>query len=1186
MSVMQKFVSFILLFLLVGSSVPTAHETEMSTETSYSTSARATGVDLTVTDTSFSYTLASDEEQYRMFSSNHPVPGFNRDEMIYVVDTVVDVPIQLVIMVKNLGTASSGNINVNIIALHNEYSFFEMLNETVQMTALSGGNSNSVSKIITPTYSGNHTLVIRVTSAVLDDNAQNDVKTVSFTVASTYFNCDSLVGWTPGTQWGISTDTALSMGSSCHVGNGQSSSYTNNLATSLVTPVMDMSDAVSNPTRTNGLSFFYTGSVQFPADVLKIQVLTAMGSWYQLGSISNSIDQNFDDSASYQTFSINHAGATSPLIPIPQEHFHSQTQFRFLFESDVQFTDIGYYLDELVFVYDQKVRQEEYALSSNGISTIGSVAGEWGTVSVQITNDGNISDTLLPEIIGLPAGWDVYFAYPSGVSINTQSGILLYPGESKYIDVKFQPDLNATTGLQQMIFKGSSNQYPEVNTTLPMQFQVLPDREPYIIAPEIAPLCPPGNTCPFTIEVQNIGDATDVFDLEIDTSALPQNWDVNFAWTQDSSVLVRQDTPAYVDFSLTMPTDAIPDSRYSFVLTATSQNSSLRSHSLSIEVTASMISNATIVVSEYQKQKDLTINAGETVSIDYTIWNNASRQDIFTVSLLYDLPGQWVIELPALNNAVINSQSSTSFKIYVTAPDTGQAGDYAPTITPVLKSVRSGMEFQGMPYDGIIVSIVSDLELRLIESPDTLTPGVPTMVLLELENNGNGHVSALLSSPTIPEQWDWWMRIDNANHSGPIELSAPYDDEDIVLIEVWLLLPSTEKAEELNLIEFTVMNTDGLTDLNINDNAISFESYTESIRIPSLIAGESEMTAGVGDIVSVNITVKNMGNALDKSFLVSASVSTSPPFQNITSTLNIGDFEKFNSLVMDAGQEVLVEVDMIIPEDMPLNTRIIVTFDVMAGMNSEQLPYELRHEILILVDKQRKMQAEMSLQPEQEFTTGVPAPFWINLTSFSTQPEQYMVTVTQPEQWQTVCQGILVNETGQQLEHSAGHVTQRNTNMMCELHRLGGDANGEVTVRIETVDGVLSWSDSRTFNFKIVESDGFKMNAELIASSLAGILFVAVVMTMLLRKKRNQTDSHTQKVLIELSEPTPSGPPVTSFGPPVSYIPGPSPTEDVVRSVDSERVSTGPEVPLEGLPDGWTIEQWQYYGQQYLDTKQ
>ena len=164
--------------------MPTWHEEVMQDTSQYSTSARATGVDVTVTDVSFSYTTPGDEEQYRMFSSNYPVPGFNRPAMLYIVDAVIDVPIQLDIMIENIGTVSSGTIDVNIKVLHNEYTLFEMINETVQLGALSGGNSNSVAKVITPTYAGNHTLVIRATSTVLDDNIQNDVQTGSFTVAS------------------------------------------------------------------------------------------------------------------------------------------------------------------------------------------------------------------------------------------------------------------------------------------------------------------------------------------------------------------------------------------------------------------------------------------------------------------------------------------------------------------------------------------------------------------------------------------------------------------------------------------------------------------------------------------------------------------------------------------------------------------------------------------------------------------------------------------------------------------------------------------------------------------------------------------------------------------------------------------------------------------------------------------
>ena len=1187
---MQKLVSILFLCLFVGSSFSAFHDAELGEHTSREASARATGVDVTVTDISFSYTTAGDEEQYRMFSSNYPVIGFNRPAELYIVDAVVNVPIQVDIIVENLGTSNSGTIDVNIKVLHNEYSLFEMVNETVLMNSLNGGNSDTVSQVFTPTYSGNHTLVIRSTSSLLDDNAQNDENVGSFTVASQYLNCDELIGWSAGMQWGLSTDTALSMGSSCHVGNGQSSTYSNNLVTALVTPVMDMSDAVSNPTRTNGLGFYYTGSV-VAGDVLKIEVLSAMGGWYQLGSISNSIDQNFVDGQDYQTFSVTHAGATSPLLPVPQEYFHSQTQFRFLFESDASETDIGYFLDELVFVYDQKVRPEEYSLSSNGVSTVGSVPGQWGNVRVEVTNDGNISDSVLPEISGLPAGWNIYFANPSGVSINSEIGVLLAPGESKFIDIKIKPDGNATTGLQQMVFRGVSSQYDTINTTLAMQFQVVPDREPYVVKPELTPSCPPGNTCPISIEVRNLGDATDVFDLVIDSSTLPNGWGVQFAWTQDSSILVRTDTPVYVDLTMTIPQDAIPDSMFTFSLTANSQNNSIRTHTQPIDVAASMVSNAAIGISEAQLQNDLMVDAGETISIEFTIWNNATRQDIFSIEILHDAPGQWIIEQPNMDNAVINGESHTSFSIDVTSPVNGQAGDVAPTITPVVLSKRSGMEFQGIPVDGITVNTVSDLELRLLEAPQKLTPGLASKLSLEIENNGNGAVSATLESDSIPSSWEWWMKIDESNHTGVVELTAPYDNEDIQMVEVWILLPSAEKAGEIHTIEFTVSNGDGLTDLEPLDNTITFDSITASVRIPSMDWDMTETTASVGDTASVNVTVKNIGNAVDEHFMVMSSISTSPPHDGVMAFLSIGTsgasrpLDILNPFRMNAGQEMIIVVDIIIPEDMPLNTRIVVKFDVIAGEDVESRPYELKHEIMILIDKQRVMDAEMSQQSTQTYTTGIPAPFWINVTSTSTQPEQYLILVQQPEQWQTICQGVLVNSDGQTLQHEAGHLIPKYTDMMCEIHRLGGDSEGTVTVTIESTDGEMSWSDSRSFTFSEQDSDGMQMNVEIIASTIASVLFLAVILALVLRKK-NPAEEFAEEEFMDIQEtPTTSGPPVSSNGPPVSQ-PNSVITVQQVTQGESEQRSQGPQVPSAGLPAGWTMEQWQYYGQQYLDGKQ
>lgn len=1178
---MKRTLTCLILLLFIGGNIPTEGAIEFSLVTPTESSSKATGVDVTVSEVSFSYTTSSDEEQYRMFSSNYPIIGFNRPQTLYVVDAVVNVPILLEALVENKGTASSGTIDVNIKVLHNEYAQFETVNYTLQLSSLAGGNSNSLTKTFTPTYSGNHTLIVRATSTVVDDEPMNDAYTSTITVARSYFNCDSLSGWTADAEWGISTDTGLSMGSSCHVGDGQSSSYSNNLATALTTPVMDMSDAVSSPTRTNGLSFFYTGSAA-TNDRLKVQVKTALGGWFDLRTVQGTVDQSFADGQDYRTFSVSDRGGISPLIPVPPEHFHTQTQFRFLFESDASVTDIGYYLDELVFVYDQKVRQEEYSLASNGISTLGSTPGQWGTVRVEVTNDGNISDSVLPRIIGLPVDWEVYYSNPNGVSINEESGVLLSPGQSKLIDIKIKPDVNATSGFSQMTFLGVSSQYSNVNTTLPMQFQVMPDREPYVVQPEFPPACPPGSSCPFSVEVQNKGDATDVFELEIGDSNLGNGWSVNFGWTQSEDILVRPDTPVHVDFLLTVPQNAIPDSMFEFTLTATSQNSSLRTHTQNIDVSALMVSDAEVGMTFDQLNRDWEVDAGGTVTLEYTVWNNASRQDIFSIDLSYTNQGNWIIESPPAQAAVVNSESTTTFRIDITAPSTAQAGDSAPSITPSITSQRSGMNFEGTEFNEITVRTVSDLRLTLIDSPTKLKPGAPVKATLEVENNGNGPVNAVISTDTLPNSWTWWIRIGGMNHTGPIALSAPYDDEDKISLEILILLPSEERASEIHTLSFRVDSSDGLADSWEEDNSIEFDAITAAVRIPSIVSKISETTAAVGGTASVNISVTNIGNAVDDSFKIMASISSSPPNDELFSFLSIGDsgasrpMNELSTLTMAPGQKMNVTVYVLIPESMKLNSRIVVVFDVIAGDTGDGSPFELNHDVLILVDSQRDLDVELSQKSNDSKVSGIPVSFWVNLSSASSRTESFHLEISKPDEWQIVCLGLLMNETGRTFVFEPGHMTLQTTDVRCELHRLDGPTDGTLAFSVVSDDGVLLWNDEQTFEFQIAQDDQFAVDAEVLATSIAGILFVGILLTLALRKRAHKNgvedSEHISKEIPEmLNEEVSRGPPISTT---------------TQESISASALGGGPELPPEGLPPDWTMEQWQYYGQQYLDAKQ
>ena len=50
---------------------------------------RSADVDLDITDISITYPDSTNQSLYQMFSSNYPIPGFNKPEMLYVTDGVV-----------------------------------------------------------------------------------------------------------------------------------------------------------------------------------------------------------------------------------------------------------------------------------------------------------------------------------------------------------------------------------------------------------------------------------------------------------------------------------------------------------------------------------------------------------------------------------------------------------------------------------------------------------------------------------------------------------------------------------------------------------------------------------------------------------------------------------------------------------------------------------------------------------------------------------------------------------------------------------------------------------------------------------------------------------------------------------------------------------------------------------------
>ena len=106
---------------------------------------------------------------------------------------------------------------------------------------------------------------------------------------------------------------------------------------------------------------------------------------------------------------------------------------------------------------------------------------------------------------------------------------------------------------------------------------------------------------------------------------------------------------------------------------------------------------------------------------------------------------------------------------------------------------------------------------------------------------------------------------------------------------------------------------------------------------------------------------------------------------------------------------------------------------------------------------------------------------------------------------------------------------------------------------------------------------GIGMSTPSVIGGIFGIVIIVLLGVLLLRRGESDT------VPIETANMSDYGwnesPPSVVDSVPVS--------EPVAAPMGiQEPVNTGPPIPASGLPEGWTMEQWAYYGEQYLAANQ
>ena len=287
-----------------------------------------------------------------------------------------------------------------------------------------------------------------------------------------------------------------------------------------------------------------------------------------------------------------------------------------------------------------------------------------------------------------------------------------------------------------------------------------------------------------------------------------QGWNIGLSTNQSSNVLVRVDTPVQVWLSATVPSDAEPDVTAEVWLTATSTNDTRRYDTETIEVAAAMTSIAEISF-DGQMDSEIFIDPGTTQDVSFRIWNNASRIDIFEVGVLFTELSGWSVELLDSPELAISAGSSSTFSVRVTSPANAQANDMGPRLTPSAISSRSGETITGEDWQGTRINAVRDVSLNYLNT-QTLTPGIPIHVSIEVTNNGNGPDIAVIDLPWSPDTWEWWALFEGVNVTDGIDLSVSYDLDNVKQVDVWILLPPLESPGEFHEITLKASPESGI----------------------------------------------------------------------------------------------------------------------------------------------------------------------------------------------------------------------------------------------------------------------------------------------------------------------------------------------------------------------------------------
>jgi hypothetical protein len=319
----------------------------------------------------------------------------------------------------------------------------------------------------------------------------------------------------------------------------------------------------------------------------------------------------------------------------------------------------------------------------------------------------------------------------------------------------------------------------------------------------------------------------------------------------------------------------------------------------------------------------------------------------------------------------------------------------------------------------------------------------------------------------------------------------------------------------------------------------------------------------------------NMGTAPDPTVFIEVSVRSTQDMSDLITFLSV---EGGSGLSLDTphiiglgtGSVRPFQLDVSVPASAPLGTRIVVDVTVQGGLDDEGRPYTITESHLIEVDQRRDVQASWTT-PETTAGYGETHQTSLDFVSSSSFSENLTVSFDHPEGWAVVCDGFgaLSSVAVANIVLEAGHIVKVERSLGCSILQNKGPSTGDLTVTVRTADDLMIASLNRSLAWdEPPEDEG--LSGQVIALGGGGLLMLVGIASLLfLRNRSDEEDDAVTETTVMQGPSATVTPTAVQPGPPVT---GPPAT-----------VSRGPPLPDDGLPEGWTMDQWEHYGQQWLN---